>query len=106
MKRWNTFRDAQVSFIENHWQTKDAMKLYIHLIKLAFSNKMNIGLMLDKASMHDCKGLLEHVEINKNMPTFIHIGFVTENLTSVYSPPDLVVIKISKLTLEENMIVP
>ena len=77
MKRWSTFRQAQVLFAENHWMTEDTMKLYIHLIKLTFSNKMSIGLMLDKASVHDCKGLLEHVERNNNVPPFIHIGFVT-----------------------------
>ena len=81
------------------------MKLCTHLIKLTFCNKMNIGLILDEASMHDYKDLLEHVERNNNIPTFFHISFVTENLTSVRSPPDLVVMKISKLTLEDNMIV-
>ena len=53
MTKWSVYRDAQVLFTENHWMTVDTMKLYLHLIKLTFSDKMNIGLILDKASMHN-----------------------------------------------------
>ena len=82
--------------------TEHTMKLYIHLIKLTFPNNINIGLILDKASMHDCKGLSENVKTNNNMPPFIHIGFVTENLTSAYSPPDIVVIKDLKANIRRK----
>jgi len=78
------------------------MKLYIHLIKLTFADKENIGLILDKASMHDCRGLLEYVEENNHNIPFIHIAFITENLTSVYSPPDLIVIKNLKAAIRRN----
>ena len=102
MKWWSTFKEAQALFTENHWMTEHTMKLYIHLIKLTFPNNINIGLILDKASMHDCKGLSEHVKTNNNMPPFIHIGFVTENLTSAYSPPDIVVIKDLKANIRRK----
>ena len=58
--------------------------------------------MLDKASVHDCKGLLEHFESENGMAPKIHIGFVTKNLTSVYSPPDLVVMKILKANVRKQ----
>lgn len=102
MRRWSSFRDAQVLFTENHWQTEATMKLYIHLIKLTFADKENIGLIIDKASMHDNTGLLNYVEENNFNRPFIHVAFITENLTSVYSPPDLIVIKNIKANLRRN----
>ena len=102
MKSWSTSRDTQVLSTENHWQTEDTIKLCIHFIKLTFYNKISIGLMLDKASVHDCKGLLEHFESENGMAPKIHIGFVTENLTSVYSPFDLVVIKNLKANIRKQ----
>ena len=71
----------------------DTMKLYLHLIKLAFPSKLNICLVIDKASMHDSEDLMEYMnESNKILP-FIHIKLIKENLTLVYSPPDIIVIK-------------
>ena len=102
MKRGSTFKEAQVLFTENHWMTEYAMKLYVHLMTLTFPNKINIGLTLDKASMHDCKGLSEYIKSNNNMPPFIHVGFVTENLTSACSPPDIAVIKDLKANIRRK----
>ena len=52
--------------------------------------------------MHDCRGLLEYTEENNYNIPFIYITFVTENLTLVYSPPDLIVIKNLKATISRN----
>ena len=93
MKNWSSNREAQVLFTENHWQTMDIMKLYLHLIKLTYASKLNVGMVIDKASMHDCEDLMEYVNESNKIPPFIYIKFIMENLTSVYSPPDITVIK-------------
>ena len=54
---------------------------------------MSIGLTLDIASMHNCKGLAEHAQSNNNVPPFICTGFVTENLSSVHSLFSITIIK-------------
>ena len=59
------------------------MKLCIYLIKLTFVDKKTIGLIVDKASMYNYKGLLEYAEENNYNTLFIYIAFITENLTSV-----------------------
>ena len=71
----------------------DTMKLYLYLIKLTYVSKLNVGVVIDKASMHDCEDLMEYVNESNKIPPFIHIKFIMENLTSVYSPPDIIVIK-------------
>ena len=102
MKQQSTFREAQVLFTKNHSMTKITIKLCIHLIKLVFSNKMNIGLILDKSIMYDCQSLLKYTKSNNNIPLFIHISFVTKNLTSVYSLPNIIVIKDLKANIRRK----
>ena len=102
MKKWSSHREAQVLFTENYWQTKNTMKLYLHLIKLTFATKMNAGIILNKSTMHDYEGLIEYINESNKMPPFIHIKFVMENLTLVYSPPNVALIKDLKASIRRK----
>ena len=96
MKKYSVCKEAQILFTENHWQTEDTMKLYIHHLKLHFRDKDKLGLILDEAKMHNCESLNKYVEDTNKYPPTITLGFIAKNLTAVHSPPDQSTIKILK----------
>ena len=78
------------------------MKLCLHLFNLTFATKMNVGIMLNKASMHDYKGLMEYSNESNKILLFTHVKFVMENLTSIYLLPDVIVIKDLKVNVRRK----
>ena len=96
MKKWGKHESCLVLFTENHWQTEETMKVYMHQIRLNFEQLKpgcKVGIIYDKAPFHT-NSLLQWVEEQNDMnPNGIKIviEYVDECLTSIYQPCDVVI---------------
>ena len=96
MKKWGKHEDCMVLFTENHWQTEETMKIYLHQVRLNFGQLKpgcKVGIIYDYAPSHS-KSLLQWVEeenaVDKNGVRII-IEYVDQCLTSIYQPCDVVI---------------
>jgi hypothetical protein len=96
MKKWGKHESSLVLFTENHWQTEETMKIYMHQIRLNFGQLKpgcKVGIIYDKAPSHT-NSLLQWVEEqNDTDPNGVKIvvEYVDECLTSIYQPCDVVI---------------
>ena len=104
MKRWQEYTNSTVHFTSTHWMTKETCILYIKFLIGLFPNK-KIGLVWDKAPQHFADLVLQYVDeynkSNKGKSSKIVMGFIDPSLTSIYQPPDVVIIAIIKRLIRQ-----
>ena len=92
MKKWKDYEHGTVLFTENHWQTKETMKIYVNHLRLTFPGKI-IGLLFDCTPSHS-KSLVQWInEENEVSNTKIVVEYIDECLTSMYQPCDVMINK-------------
>jgi len=103
MKKWENFDRGLVLFTEKHWMTSCACILYLQHLRRLSAGHDKIGLIVDKASMHTSSDVIAWIEeTNLTEKPQIIYDFVEAGMTSIYSPPDVVVNKPFKDALKKK----
>ena len=91
-----------MDFTEKNWMTAYVFILYLKYLRCLCPGNKCIGVIVDKASSHRSEEVIEWIKrTNEVEKPKIIMEFIESGMTSVYQPPDVVVMKPLKVAVRK-----